>query len=81
MSAQRKSGRALVDGLLGPGQPELTCEECFEHLDRFVDLEAEGRDADLAVPGMRAHIRGCPACEEDYRSLFALVDSPGPDER
>jgi hypothetical protein len=59
--------------LLGPGGPELGCRECFEELDRYVDLEIAGGDADAAVPGMRAHLVGCPACREDHESLHALV--------
>jgi hypothetical protein len=65
----------LVSRLLGPRGPELTCEECFEHLDRYVELELAGRDADVAVPGMRAHLEGCPACHEDRDSLAALARS------
>ena len=61
--------------VLGPAGPELTCDECFEHLDRYVELELAGRDADAAVPGMRAHLEGCPACGEDHDSLTALLDS------
>ena len=59
--------------LLGPAGPELTCEECFEELDRFVELELAGADAEAAVPGMLAHLEGCPACREDHDSLRALV--------
>jgi len=59
--------------LLGPAGPELTCEECFEMLDVFVDAEVAGEDAAVVVPGMRAHLEGCPACHEDYESLLALV--------
>jgi hypothetical protein len=55
--------------LLGPVEPELTCEACFDELDRFVELELAGADADAAVPGMRAHLEGCPACREDHDSL------------
>jgi hypothetical protein len=65
--------RALCAALLGPGQPELTCEECFDELDHYVDLELAGSDADHAVPGMRAHLAGCPACREDHESLRDLV--------
>ena len=65
----------LLGRLLGPPGPELTCEECFEHLDRYVGLELAGRDADAAVPRMRAHLQGCPACHEDHHSLAALVAS------
>ena len=65
----------VMGGLLGPAGPELTCEECFEHLDRYVELELADRDADVAVPGMQAHLQGCPACAEDHDSLRALVAS------
>ena len=61
--------------LLGPQGPELTCEQCFEQLDRYVELELAGRDADAAVVGMRAHLEGCPACHEDRESLAALLRS------
>jgi hypothetical protein len=68
----------LLSRVLGPQGPELTCEECFEQLDRYVELELAGQDADAAVPGMRAHLEGCPACHEDHDSLAALVASePG----
>jgi hypothetical protein len=63
----------LLARLLGPADPELTCEECFEELDRYVELEHAGRDADAAVPGMRPHLEGCPACREDHDSLAALL--------
>jgi anti-sigma factor RsiW len=65
----------LLRGLLGPAGPELTCEQCFEYLDRYVDVELAGRDADAAVPGMCAHLEGCPACAEDHDSLHSLVGS------
>jgi anti-sigma factor RsiW len=61
--------------LLGPGEPELTCELCFDELDCYVDAEALGNDAEAAVPGMRAHLAGCPACAEEHESLKALVTS------
>jgi hypothetical protein len=61
--------------LLGPAEPELLCDECFEKLDEFVELELRGAPADERIPGMRAHLEGCPACHEDYDSLRALVQS------
>jgi hypothetical protein len=65
----------ILQRVLGPAEPELTCEECFAELDRFVETELAGRDADAAVPGMSAHLRGCPACAEDHESLVALLRS------
>jgi hypothetical protein len=60
--------------LLGPVEPELTCEQCFEQLDKYVELELSSGDADRLVPGMRAHLEGCQACSEEHASLRALIE-------
>jgi hypothetical protein len=73
MNEDRKPG--LLKRLLGPAAPELSCEQCFEELDHYVELELGGADADAAVPGMRAHLEGCAACDEDHRSLLALIEA------
>ena len=65
-------GRAL-----GPGRPEVTCDECFELLDRYVELELGESDADLGLPGMEAHLEGCPACREEHDLLLAYVSANG----
>ena len=59
--------------VLGPSGPELSCDECFAELDRYVELEVAGADADAAVPGFWAHLEGCPACREEHESLLELV--------
>ena len=63
----------LIARLLGPAGPEVTCDECFELLDEYVDLELAGEDAAARLPGMRSHFDGCPACREDYESLRELA--------
>lgn len=64
--------QALVR-LLGPGEPEIGCDECFAHVDRYVELELSGVDPDGEVPGLRAHLVGCPASREECESLRVLV--------
>ena len=62
-----------LDGLIGPAGPEVGCDVCFEELDRYVELELAGADLDATLPGLRAHLDGCPACREEHDSLLALV--------
>ena len=69
----RHGDRKLLRTLLGPEGPELSCEECFEQLDRYVELELAGSNADDVIPGMRAHLKGCPACHEDHISLRSFA--------
>jgi hypothetical protein len=59
--------------LLGPAGPEVGCDACFEELDRYVELELAGKDVDAMIPGLRAHLEGCPACREEHASLRSLV--------
>ena len=66
-----------MSDLLGPAGPEIGCDACFELLDEFVDVELEGGDADARIPGMRAHLAGCPACREEYESLRELAADRG----
>jgi anti-sigma factor RsiW len=68
----------LIAALLGPGEAELTCEECFDELDRYVDLELAGAAAGELVPVMRAHLAGCPACHDDHASLVEFVAAQPP---
>ncbi|HXV57877.1 MAG TPA: hypothetical protein VD704_08415 [Gaiellaceae bacterium] len=70
---ERQDPGGTLRRLLGPAGPEIGCDACFEELDRFVELELAGGAADAAVPGLRAHLEGCPACREEYESLRALV--------
>jgi hypothetical protein len=63
----------VIRCLLGPADPELTCEECFELLDEYVEHELEGAEADERIPGMRPHLEGCSACHEEHDTLLALL--------
>jgi hypothetical protein len=72
MTERHRQGDALAR-MLGPSGPELGCDGCFAELDRYVELEIAGVDADAAVPGLRTHLEGCPACREEHDSLLALL--------
>ena len=73
---EKPTNDAILEQLLGPAEPELQCDECFERIDEYVELELRGAGADERVPGMRAHLQGCPACNEEYASLRALAQRP-----
>ena len=58
---------------LGPEGYEVGCDECFDQLDEYVELELSGADADARLSGLRTHLEGCPACREEHDSLLALA--------
>ena len=70
---ERKDPKQVLGALVGPAGPEVGCDVCFDELDRYVEVELAGGDVEAAVPGLRAHLEGCPACREEHESLRALV--------
>lgn len=70
--------RELAKRLLGPAGAEVSCEQCFDQLDRYVELELTGANPDERFPGMRAHLEGCAACAEDRASLRDLIMASRP---
>jgi hypothetical protein len=65
----------IVERLMGSADPELSCEECFDFLDVYVERELAGttRLAGATIQKMDAHLRSCPACRDDHDSLLALL--------
>ncbi len=52
-------------------EPYLSCDECFDLVDSYV--EALLADLDHDHLAMRTHLAGCAACAEEARSLLCYV--------
>jgi hypothetical protein len=52
-------------------EPWLSCDECFDQVDQYVEGLLAGRPA--TSPAMRVHLRGCPACAEEASTLLVLA--------
>ena len=52
-------------------EPYLSCDDCFTHVDGYVEALLANPDHD--DPAMRTHLAGCGACAEEARSLIQLV--------
>jgi hypothetical protein len=61
---------AAVAALLLDTTPYLSCEECFARMDGHVEALLR---ADADDPAMDRHLQGCAACDEEARSLLALI--------
>ena len=71
-----RGAQQVLRTLLGPDRPEVSCEVCFEKLDRYVEVESTGRNAGKVFPGLLAHFEGCAACREEHQSLRLLLGGP-----
>jgi len=52
-------------------EPYLSCVECFDRMDEYVEALLANPDHDDEQ--MRVHLDACPACAEEATSLIQLV--------
>jgi len=52
---------------------EIGCDECFDKLDRFIDLKLKGKSPEKALPLVKDHLDRCQECREEYEVLLNAV--------
>lgn len=67
----RRLTAAALHQLVVATEPFLSCEDCFEMMDGYVD--ARVADPSTTAPAMDVHLAACPACAEEAVSLTVLV--------
>jgi predicted anti-sigma-YlaC factor YlaD len=55
------------------GEGELSCDECYEEIDHFADMELVGKSAAEAMPLVQEHLEHCQDCREEYEALMAAL--------
>ncbi|RMF33847.1 MAG: hypothetical protein D6759_06485 [Chloroflexi bacterium] len=65
--------KRIVRSVLATRPDEIGCDECFEQLDRFVELKLAGKNAAEAMPLVQDHLDRCPDCREEFEALLAVL--------
>jgi hypothetical protein len=69
--------KKLLQGMADPQSEEIGCEDCWNELDRFAELELAGKDASQALPLVESHLQRCGRCRGEYAAfLEALKNLP-----
>jgi hypothetical protein len=54
-------------------EEEIGCDECFEQVDRFIEMELSGLSAAEAMPLVQLHLETCPECHEEFEALLRAL--------
>jgi hypothetical protein len=54
---------------------ELGCDEVFELMDLYVELEARGEDVQTLFPFVKKHLDRCQDCREEYEALASILSA------
>ena len=54
-------------------ETEIGCDECFEQLDRFAEVELSGVEARSVMPLVGDHLDKCADCHSTFEALRTAV--------
>lgn len=61
-------------------QEEMTCGECYEEIDQYVEMLKDGKSPQEVLPLVEHHITLCAPCREEFVALLealkAIEDVP-----
>ena len=62
--------KRMVRSIATTHPEELDCDECFEQLDQFIELELQGKNASEVMPLVEDHLNRCGGCREEFEALL-----------
>jgi hypothetical protein len=73
MNLEPETLKRMVRGVLSTRPDEIGCDECFEQLDRFVEMTLAGKNAAEAMPLVQDHLTRCRDCREEFEALLEAL--------
>ena len=65
--------KQLVRNVLSTQPDEIGCDECFEQLDKFVEITLADKNTAEAMPLFHEHLLHCQNCREEFEALLAIL--------
>jgi len=54
---------------------EIGCDDCFDEMNEFAEMELAGKSPERAMPLVEEHINRCRDCKEEYEALVEAMKS------
>jgi hypothetical protein len=67
--------KQMARGIMTTRPDEIGCDECFEQMDRFVEMQLAGADPAEAMPLVQDHLNRCTSCREEFEALLAALEA------
>ncbi len=67
--------KEMVRGVVSTRPDEIGCDDCFEQLDLFAELQLAGKNAAQAVPLVQDHLTRCRDCREEFEALMIVLQA------
>ncbi|GAB4467763.1 MAG: hypothetical protein Kow00124_01100 [Anaerolineae bacterium] len=73
MTGARRFGK-VMRYVMTTHEEDITCDECFEHVDRYVEMLRMGRKPDEVLLKVQRHLENCPCCQQEFQALLVILE-------
>lgn len=63
----------IIEASLRSCDDEISCDDCEDTLDQYVDLLLAGEDPTLIMPSLEQHLAVCSCCHSEYEALLIAM--------
>lgn len=74
-SPKRNRFTKIMQMIFDTEKDEITCDECYQEVDKYVDLLRAGEDAGVLMPKIQHHLDHCPACQQELQALIDILEN------
>ncbi len=73
--ARIKRFHDIMELIFSTQDEDIGCDECFRHIDRYVDMVRTGEDPAAVLPQVKRHLDQCGCCREEFEALIAILEA------
>lgn len=67
--------KKLIGMLASTHEGEIGCDECFDELHKFAEMELSGKSPEQAMPLVKEHLEKCGECRDEYQALLKALNA------
>ena len=77
MSTERDCSRIgrIVRAVADTEEDPITCDDCYDHIDRYVEMLNAGESPDGVLLQVQRHLEQCECCEYEMQALVRIIQS------
>jgi hypothetical protein len=73
MRLDRRTLKQIIHEVITTRPDEISCQQCFDHLDHFAEISLVGRHAAEAMPLIQDHLDHCGECRQEFEALLQAL--------
>jgi hypothetical protein len=73
MRLDRDTLKQIIHEVITTRPDEISCGQCFDHLDHFAEITLVGKNASEAMPLVQDHLEHCRECKQEFEALLLAL--------